>query len=108
MSDMPTTIQQLFMTYYRDMGYGFIAASLAVMRHIHEATPIRKWFFDATICCFLAAGADQIIKWLGLPSEAGYFAAIFIGVFGYQVVWNILKLKVPILGGLDVQVGEKK
>lgn len=108
MSDVPNSLSQLFQMYYRELGYGLIAAILAVFRHVHEATPIRQWFFDATICCLIAAGADQIINLIGLPPGTGYFAAIFIGVFGYQVVWNVLRLKVPILGGLNVSIGDKK
>lgn len=108
MSDVPNNLSQLFQIYHRELGYGFIAAMLAVFRHVHEATPIRQWFFDASICCFLAAGADQIIRLMSLPEDMGYFAAIFIGVFGYKVVWNVLRLKVPILGGLNVSTGDKK
>lgn len=108
MSDMPTTLSNLFQLYREELGYGFMATLLALLRHLHEGTPLRKWFFDSAICGFLAMGADQIMKWMEMPQEAGYFAAIFIGVFGYRVVMNILQVKIPIIGGINVSTEPKK
>lgn len=103
MSDMPYTISQLFQMYHRQLGFGVIAAILAVLRHVHEGASVRVYAFDAAVCVFLAAGADQLLELFNLPAKYGYFAAIFIGVFGWKVVIEVFKSKVP-----NVQIQPKK
>ena len=95
MSDMSTTIYQLFQMYHRQLGFGVIAALLAVLRHIHDGKTVRVYAFDATVCMFIGAGADQILELFNMPAKWGYLTAIFIGVFGWRVVVEIFKSKVP-------------
>ena len=94
MSDTPNTLYQLFQLYHRQLGFGVIAAILAVLRHIHQGEKIGVYAFDAAVCMFLAAGADQLLEIFGLPSKWGYFTAIFIGVFGWKVVVHVAKAKI--------------
>lgn len=92
MSDAPMTFWQLFHTYRTNLGYGFVAALLCVLRAWHDGKEVKQFAFDAAVCTLLAAGADQLIELMGLPHGYGYFAAIFIGVFGWQIIVNKLKL----------------
>lgn len=98
MSDMPSTLYQLFTLYHRQLGYGLIAALLAVLRHWHDDDlPVRKYAFDAAACAFLAGGVEQVLVLIGLSTDWGYLAAVFIGVFGWQVIWEMIKRRVPVL-----------
>lgn len=91
MSDTPQTLYQLFMAYRTNLGYGTVAAILAVLRLMHEQKPLRTWTFEAAVCAALAGGTDEILSAFGLPSKWGYLTAVFIGVFGWRVVTNALK-----------------
>lgn len=95
MSDAPMTIIQLFNAYRTNLGYGFVAALLCVLRAWHDGKEIKQFAFDAAACAMLAGGADQLIELLGLPAKYGYFAAVFIGVFGWQIIVSRLKNNFP-------------
>lgn len=99
MSDMPTSLIQLFQMYHRQLGFGVIAALLAVLRHKHNGETIGKYAFDAAVCAFLAGGIDTLLDFFSLPQKWAYLSAVFIGVFGWRVVINLIKSKAPSIGG---------
>ncbi|XAO54138.1 holin/anti-holin protein [Yersinia phage vB_YenM_P744] len=96
--DTSSTLVQLFQMYHRQLGYGVIAAILAVLRHKHNGATAGVYAFDAACCMFLAAGADQLLELFSLPAKYGYMTSVFIGVFGWQVIWNLIKARIPIKG----------
>lgn len=95
MSDFPNTFWQLFQMYHRQLGFGFIAALLCALRGWHDGKEVKQYAFDAAVATLLAAGADQLLELFGMPTKWGYFAAIFIGVFGWQIIVSGLKAKLP-------------
>lgn len=106
---MPSTLYQLFTLYHRQLGYGLIAATLAVLRHWHDGDlPVRKYAFDAAACAFMAGGVEQVLVAFGLSTDWGYLSAVFIGVFGYKVLWDILRRKVPVLSDVETKPEEPK
>lgn len=95
MSDFPYTLTQLFQLYHRQLGYGFVAAVLCALRHWHDGVPARQLTFDAAVCACLAFGVDKILKLFALADDWGFLTSVFIGVFGWRVIWGIIKNKLP-------------
>lgn len=95
MLDFPNTFWQLFQMYHRQLGFGFIAALLCALRGWHDGKDVKQYAFDATASALLAGGVDQLLEALGMPTKWGYLAAVFIGVFGWQIIVSGLKAKLP-------------
>lgn len=95
------SIIELFKLYHRQIGFGFIAALLCTLRAWHDGKSLKVFAFDATVCALFAGGADELLGLFGLPEKWGYFAAIFIGVFGWRIIMHQLRGKFPSLGDSD-------
>lgn len=93
------SIIEIFKLYHRQIGFGFIAALLCTLRAWHDGKTIKVFAFDATACALFAGGADDLLTFFGMPDKWGYFAAIFVGVFGWRVVIHQLRRKFPSIGG---------
>lgn len=91
MSDVPQSLYHLFLQYRVNLGYGTIAALLAVLRLMHEQKPLRTYAFEGAVCAALAGGAEELLTLFNLPPKWGYLTAVFIGVFGWRVVTNVVK-----------------
>lgn len=100
MSDIPNTFWQLFQLYHRQLGFGFVAALLCALRGWHDGKEIKHYAFDAAVCALLAGGADQLLEAFGLPTKWGYFASIFVGVFGWRILLGVIRQKFPGLGDI--------
>lgn len=93
-----TTLWQLFQLYRVELGYSFIAASVAVFRHWQLRHPFSDIVSGGAICAAVAFGMNNILSFFGIDHGTwGYLASVFLGYVGVETALDWASEKIPFL-----------
>ncbi|WP_145541028.1 phage holin, lambda family [Yersinia alsatica] len=89
-----------------DMGYGAIAGIIAWLRGRYNDKPLKRCFFDALICSFIAFSVRDLLVFMDVTTDLSYFSSVVIGYMGTDYLSILLRGKLE-AKNININIGKK-
>ncbi|WP_225760237.1 phage holin family protein [Leclercia sp. Marseille-Q4284] len=105
----PFDLQQLFISYRRELGYSFVACLVAMARHWQRGDPFREIATNGVFVAVAAFGMNEILSLFGINGgQWGYLASAWLGYVGVQTLITGITARLPLPGGNNDGVSPRR